>query len=219
MLNAFRREEYLREGLVDRWAGDFLSELGRKSWPFEFDPSSSALLVIDMQEYFFSPTSDAFVPSVGAILERVKECVEVFRRGGRPVVFTRHIDDDGENTVMTRWWGGRISAEDPLSELHKSFDVSGAVVIEKSQYDAFFGSRLEEFLRESRSKQVVITGVLTHLCCETTARGAFMRNFEVFFPVDGTATYNEDFHRATLLNLSHGFAVLTTCNDIIRSMG
>ena len=219
MLKAFRREEYLKEGSVDRWADEFLSELARKSWPFIFEPSSSALIVIDMQEFFFSPSSDAFVPSVGAIMERVERCIEAFRRSERPVVFTRHIDDEGEDTVMTRWWGGKISAEDPLSRLHPGFDVSEAIVIEKSQYDAFFGSRLEEFLRESRSKQVVITGVLTHLCCETTARGAFMRNFEVFFPVDGTATYNEDFHRATLLNLSHGFAVLTTCNDIIRSMG
>jgi len=202
MLKAFRREEYLKEGSVDRWADEFLSELARKSWPFIFEPSSSALIVIDMQEFFLSPSSDAFIPSVGAIMERVERCIEAFRRSERPVVFTRHIDDEGEDTVMTRWWGGKISAEDPLSRLHPGFDVSEAIVIEKSQYD-----------------QVVITGVLTHLCCETTARGAFMRNFEVFFPVDGTATYNEDFHRATLLNLSHGFAVLTTCDSIVRLMG
>jgi len=219
MLNAFRREEYLKEGSVDRWASEFLDELGRKNWPFEFDPSSSALLVIDMQEYFLSPSSEAFIPSARAILERLNRCIEAFRRSERPVVFTRHIDQEGEDTVMTRWWDGKISAGDPLSRVYSGFDVSGAIVIEKSQYDAFAGSRLEELLRESGCRQVVITGVLTHLCCETTARGAFMRNFEVFFPVDGTATYNEDFHRATLLNLSHGFAVLTTCNDIIRSMG
>ena len=64
----------------------------------------------------------------------------------------------------------------------------------------------------------MIAGVLTHLCCETTARSAFVRGFKVFFTVDGTATYYEDFHRATLLNLSHGFAVPVLVDDIRKKM-
>ncbi|MGB9641195.1 MAG: isochorismatase family protein, partial [Anaerolineales bacterium] len=54
------------------------------------------------------------------------------------------------------------------------------------------------------------------LCCETTARSAFIRGFEPFFLVDGTATYNSYFHQATLLNLNHGFASLTLCADLQR---
>jgi bifunctional isochorismate lyase/aryl carrier protein len=57
---------------------------------------------------------------------------------------------------------------------------------------------------------------MTHLCCETTARAAFVRGFDVFFLVDGTATYNQDYHQATLLNLAHGVAVLTDVNKIIK---
>ncbi|HDD44696.1 MAG TPA: isochorismatase family protein, partial [Candidatus Desulfofervidus auxilii] len=49
-----------------------------------------------------------------------------------------------------------------------------------------------------------------------TARSAFMRNFEVFFVVDGTATYNRNFHLATLLNLSHGFAIPVLTQEIIN---
>jgi len=65
---------------------------------------------------------------------------------------------------------------------------------------------------------VVICGVMTHLCCETTARSAFMRGFEVFFTVDGTATYTEAFHRASLLNLSHGFAVPVLVENILEKL-
>jgi isochorismate hydrolase len=71
-------------------------------------------------------------------------------------------------------------------------------------------------MRQSRVSQVVICGVMTHLCCESTARSAFMHGFEVFFPVDGSATYNQAYHQATLLNLSHGFATLTTVAEILQ---
>ena len=66
--------------------------------------------------------------------------------------------------------------------------------------------------------QVVITGVMTHLCCETTARSAFMRGFLPFFLVDGTATYNRHFHIATLTNLAHGFAHLARVQDILATL-
>ncbi|PIV27689.1 MAG: isochorismatase, partial [Anaerolineae bacterium CG03_land_8_20_14_0_80_58_20] len=50
--------------------------------------------------------------------------------------------------------------------------------------------------------------------CETTARSAFVRGFEVFFCADGTATYTKELHRSTLLNLSHGVAIPTVCAEI-----
>ncbi|MCP4152595.1 MAG: isochorismatase family protein, partial [bacterium] len=66
--------------------------------------------------------------------------------------------------------------------------------------------------------RVIITGVMTHLCCETTARSAFVRNFEVYFTIDATATYNREFHKSTLLNLSHGFASPVLTSDILNLM-
>ncbi len=76
------------------------------------------------------------------------------------------------------------------------------------------GTSLEQELRSRGVEQVVVTGVMTHLCCETTARTAFVRGFEVFFCVDGTATYTEAFQRASLLNLAHGFALPVLCEEI-----
>ena len=96
--------------------------------------------------------------------------------------------------------------------------MSNGIVLKKSQYDAFYDTSLEDVLKKNRVSQVVICGVMTHLCCETTARSAFMRGFEVFFTVDGTATYNKNFHLATLLNLSHGFATPTLVNELLTSL-
>ncbi len=64
-------------------------------------------------------------------------------------------------------------------------------------------------------EQLVIGGVMAHLCCETTARAAFVRGYEVFFLIDGTATYTEEFHTGTLRNLAHGFSVLTTVTHLL----
>ena len=56
---------------------------------------------------------------------------------------------------------------------------------------------------------------MANLCCESTARAAFMRGFEVFFTIDGTAANNKDFHMASLLNLSYGFAIPILTKEIL----
>ncbi len=56
---------------------------------------------------------------------------------------------------------------------------------------------------------------MTNLCCETTARDAFMRGYRVFFLIDGTAAGRRDLHLASLKNLGYGFAYLMTCEELI----
>jgi isochorismate hydrolase len=71
-------------------------------------------------------------------------------------------------------------------------------------------------LREMNCRKLVICGLMTHLCCESTARSAFIRGFEVIIPVDGTASYNKRFHLSSLYNLSHGFAVVTSIKELLN---
>jgi isochorismate hydrolase len=97
-------------------------------------------------------------------------------------------------------------------------DPTSSILLKKRQYDAFYQTNLAKMLRSQAVKQVVICGVMTHLCCETTARSAFVRGFKVFFTIDGTATYREDFHRATLLNLAHGVATPVLVDEILAQM-
>lgn len=60
-------------------------------------------------------------------------------------------------------------------------------------------------------KEVIVTGVATNVCCETTARDAFVKGFRVFFSTDATATSSVDLHEATLKNMAYGFAYLVDC--------
>ena len=172
-----------------------------------FDPRGAALLALDMQAYFLEPASHAFIPSAAAILPNIAALARSFLAQDRPVYFTRHINTAADAGMMARWWREIIAPGGPLADLLPGLVPPGARLLDKTQYDAFFDTDLEGDLHRAGVQQLVISGVMTHLCCETTARSAFMRGFEVFFPVDATATYTEAFHRATLLNLAHGFAV------------
>jgi isochorismate hydrolase len=178
-------------------------------------PKRSALIIVDMQRYFLEDSSHAYIPAAGEIVPRLTKLVQAYSQHGLPIIFTRHLNTDANAGVMSRWWQDLIRADDPASEIISEFDLSQRMVIEKSQYDAFYQTPLEGLLKQKEVSQVVICGVMTHLCCETTARSAFVRGFEVFFTVDGTATINEAFHRATLLNLAHGFAIPVFIDEIL----
>ncbi len=60
--------------------------------------------------------------------------------------------------------------------------------------------------------------MVTHLCCETTARSAFCRGFSVIFPPDATASYNRGLHQASLLTLCHGFVYPMLVDDIVAGL-
>jgi isochorismate hydrolase len=179
-----------------------------------FRPERAALLVLDMQDYFLCPGSHAFIPSAPAIIPNLQLLITNYYAANRPIIFTRHINTDEDAGMMSRWWRDVIRTDSPDSAIVASLDTSRGIVIQKTQYDAFYNTSLEETLRGRGVEQVIVTGVMTHLCCETTARAAFMRGFEVFFCVDGTATYTEEAHCSTLLNLSHGFAVPVECQEV-----
>lgn len=193
---------------------DNLRNLRSRHQEIVFVPDSAALLVLDMQEYFLSPASHAFVPSASVIIPRLSSLIESFSAAGRPIIFTQHSNARRQAGMMETWWKDMLTAGSPGWSISPGLDSSKGRILHKSQYDAFFETELETILKKERVAQVVIGGVMTHLCCETTARSAFMRGFQVFFLVDGTASYNESYHQASLLNLSHGFAIPALVEEI-----
>jgi bifunctional isochorismate lyase/aryl carrier protein len=211
------KEAYFKSGTIDGRARELLDSVmsmrDRHQW--ELVPRAAALLVLDMQRYFLQESSHAFVPSAEAIIPRIRGLQEVFFRHGLPVIQTRHINTENNAGKMKTWWQELLSPDKELACLTDELIDSRAAVVDKSRYDAFFNTGLEGILTAKEAKQVVVTGVMTHLCCDTTARSAFMRGYDVFLAVDATATYNLDFHRAALLCLSHGFAVPVLAQEIM----
>lgn len=169
-------------------------------------PERAALLVIDMQDYFLRADSHAFLPAAAAIIPNVRALAAAFRRAGRPVCFTRHANSARDAGQMAVWWRELLTADHPLAAIATALPAPGDTVLVKSQYDAFQHTDLEKILRRQRAEQLVIAGVTTHLCCESTARSAFSRGFAVFMAIDGTATLNRELHIGSLRALAHGFA-------------
>jgi isochorismate hydrolase len=183
-----------------------------------FQLTRCALLVLDMQAYFLNPASHAYVPSASAILDGIIQLIKLCSANRIPIFFTQHMNTQINAGMMSVWWKDLITSQNPYHSIIPDIDLSLGTLIKKSQYDAFHGTNLKKLLREKGVTQVIICGVMTHLCCETTARSAFMNGFEVYFPVDGTATYNLSFHRASLTNLAHGFAWIVMMKDILASI-
>ena len=214
------KETYFTPQTIDTKALEMKQAVvgARRGDRFRCYPQSSALLVLDMQAYFLEPASHAHIPSANAILPRLCRLAERYAAHRLPVIFTQHVNTAQDAGLMAVWWRDLIQPDSPLSQIAPQFDLSQGRVLQKSQYDAFHQTDLESMLRGQGIRQVVIGGVMTHLCCETTARAAFGRGFEVFFLVDGTATYTEAYHRASLLNLAHGFAELKLVQEITDSL-
>lgn len=214
------KERYFTPAAIAEKARDMLAsvERCRRRHDGPADLQKSALLVLDMQRYFLEEKSHAFIPSATAIVPGVVRLVETCAAAKLPVFFTRHVNTPADAGMMARWWDDMIRDGDPLSDLISPFNTGREIVIGKQQYDAFYGTKLGELLRERDVGRVMITGVMTHLCCDTTARAAFVRGFEVSFVIDGTATYTEAFHRATVRNLAHGVAVPVLVEELVNSI-
>ncbi len=172
----------------------------------------AALLVIDMQEEFREVA--------GSIISPLRSVIDACRVGSVPVIFTQHghIDPAHDGGMLGQWWGQLISKGTPQWQLMPEvLPLPEELVVPKTRYSAFYRTSLARTLRHLRVKDLLIGGVMSNLCCETTAREAFVRDFRVFFLADGTATVREEYHHATLRNLAYGFAHVLTCEEAIRA--
>ncbi len=183
------------------------------------DKSKCALIVIDMLNYFADPSGRSFLFATEAIVPGIVELIEHWRQSNGTVVFTRHchtgIDDLG---MLGKFFSDYIHCDKPESMIITELaPLEQEAVFRKTTYDGFHDTGLEEHLINTGCEQVLITGVLTQLCCETTARSAFVRGFEVYMPVDGMASSTEDLHIGSLFGLASGFASISDVNSIIEN--
>lgn len=174
---------------------------------YNFSPQKACLLVTDMQNYFFDESSHAFIPSAPAIVPKILRLIQCCISENIPIIYTQHINTLQNAHNMKVWWNDIIREHTPESELHREIIQPNATVITKTQYDAFYQTELLNTITALGKDQMIITGVMTDLCCETTCRSAFIRGIQTFFPVDTTATYTLNQHQGTINNLAFGFTM------------
>jgi len=187
----------------------------------QVNPKKAALLVVDMQKFFLDPLSPTYTCGGTAILPHLKVLIQAFREASIPVIFTRHVHHPGmlDAGIMGWWWEGMCLEGSPESEIHPEIaPLPAEKVILKHRYSAFYNTDLETVLRCLKVEDLVVTGVMTNLCCESTARDAYFRDYRVFFLADGTGSIDEELHLASLQNLAFGFAWITSIADILSQI-
>ena len=157
------------------------------------DPRKTALIVIDVQnDYFDGPWP---IPDGNAALDNIQAAIEASQQTGAKVIYVQHEVLNPERGIFIRGTNGfelhpRLT---PRSEDHR---------IVKHYPGSFSKTDLEETLRKDGIETLVISGYMTHMCCDTTAREGFQRDFRVLFLNDATAT--RDGQHPTLGNIEHG---------------
>ncbi len=177
------------------------------------NPEQAVLLVIDMQNYFHR--------IIQPVLKNLSRVIQSCQQKEVPIIFTQHghTHPPSDGGVLGEWWGEVIRhGTDDWKFIPEMKIDSKDIILPKKRYSAFFETELDTILRAKGIQDLIISGVMTNLCCETTARDAFMRDYRVFFLIDGTATRKEDHHLATLKNLGFGFAYLITCDELIQNL-
>lgn len=161
---------------------------------FSAEARRTAFLNIDLQNCFVENTPVA--PANGRrLLQALNGFAELCRSRGALVVHTAHILRPGLTNagVMPEYMDvirdGMITKGNPSSDFHRDLVIDRRdVVLEKPRFGAFQGTDLEMILKTRGIANVVIGGIATNVCCETTAREAGVRDFHMFFLNDGTAT-------------------------------
>lgn len=187
----------------------------------------ACLLVIDMQNEFLEEGGAAFFDAAPEIIPNVNRLLSACRKASIPVIFTGHVHEDPavDGGMTAEWW--------PEIKMGRSLikGTRGALIhaklkprktdktVWKHRYSAFYNTDLEIALRGMQVTDLIITGVMTNICCESTSRDAFFRDFRVFFLADATATSDPEFQVATLKNLAYAFAYVTTTDDILDQIG
>jgi ureidoacrylate peracid hydrolase len=194
---------------------------------FAVIPARLALVNIDVQRCFVSDSPLA-CPGAHTVLPRINHLADVCRAAGILVVHVRHVlRPDGSDAgvlgeispIVTQ---GIIAAGAKSAELHPDLVVDARdVLVDKPRFGAFHGTELERLLRARGVDSIIVSGLVTNVCCDTTAREAFARDFRVFFLSDGTANSGtdeltpEEVQHATCATLARRFAQVLTVDEMI----
>jgi nicotinamidase-related amidase len=186
---------------------------------YEFDPHTSALIVIDMQRDFVEP--GGFGESLGndvslltAIVPTVRGLLDWCRDRGVTVIHTReaHRADLADCPPAKRGRGNpsvRIGDQGPMGRIlidgepgndivSELAPLPGEIVIVKPGKGAFYSTSLGEILRLKGITHLIFAGVTTEVCVQTTMREANDRGYECLLIEDATESYFPAFKQATL---------------------
>jgi nicotinamidase-related amidase len=202
---------------------------------FHIRPDTSALIVVDMQNDFVRVGAPLEVPDARETIEVHRVLLDWFRAHRRPVVFTRFVAGPSR-TLMWNWspqiappvcccWPGFMRAygdiegeRDCVAVIDELLPLPGDAQVDKYGYNGFHRTRLTDLLIAHRVDTVLITGTVTQICVEDTARGAFHEGFQAVVIADAVSSYAPELQRASLQTLGMKYGRVATALDALREM-
>ena len=189
------------------------------------DPAKAVIIVVDVQNDFCrpdgalgkagAPTDDAMamIPSLQALLAAA-------RASGTPIVFLQTIHEDA--TDSDPWRGRSLNASGDICrkdtwgiEFTDVAPLPDEPVVIKHRYSGFVNTRLDSVLRTMRAQTLIMTGVSTNVCVESTARHGFMLDYNIVFVDDCCAAYSREEHEGALSNIRAHFGAVASSSDVI----
>lgn len=179
-----------------------------------------AVLVVDMQNGFLHPSGSLasrgqVIADSSDLIERVCKVVGQARAAGVPVIYTRHQFRpnlvDAPPALVARYPQGAaplVAGSWDAAIVDELSPTAGEVVIDKNRYDAFLHTETDMILRSLGAARLMVAGVVTNMCVESTVRSAEQRDFEVVVVSDGCGAYDPALHHASLTSMAAGFATV-----------
>jgi nicotinamidase-related amidase len=202
---------------------------------FQLRPESTALIVVDMQNDFVRVGAPLEVPDARETIDVHLELLEWFRGRSRPVIFTRFIAGPSP-TLMWKWspviappvcccWPGFRRAygdidgqRDCVAVIDELAPLPGEAQVDKYGYNGFHRTSLSDRLIANGVDTVLITGTVTQICVEDTARGAFHEGFQAAVISDAVSSYAPELQRASLQTLAMKYGRVITASEALREM-
>jgi ureidoacrylate peracid hydrolase len=193
------------------------------------DPARTALIVIDMQNVWVKPGMPAYTPYCEGIVPNINRLAAAMRAAGGSVWWVRAIyGDDTPRTwsaymefLAPEFLGDMLGALTEGAEgaaLWSALDVKpGDRHAVKRRFSAMIqgSSDLDARLRAAGIDTMIITGTATNVCCESTARDAFMLNYRTLVVSDANATVSDEAHNASLNALFIRFADVFSTDEVV----
>jgi ureidoacrylate peracid hydrolase len=196
------------------------------------DAARTALVVVDMQNYFVAEGQPAEVPMARAIVPNINRMAKALRAAGGTVVW---IQTTAVGALET--WGNhhkymlteervknRLAGLDEGAEGFKVYPKLEALPtdlrVKKVKYSAFIAgsSDIDAQLKSRGIETLLITGTVTNVCCESTARDAMMLDYRVIMLSDGNASLTDEEHAASLNNFQIFFGDVLTSDEAIARL-
>ena len=197
----------------------------------ELTASGTALIVIDMQNSFCSDTGGC--DKAGLPVENLKVAIDpcgrliaAARKFAVPVIYTRYVlrADYADAGVIIHELSPHLKEVDALVENTWDIEVVDALrpadgdhVIDKNRPSAFYATAFEATLKELGVDSLVVCGVTTNCCVESTVRDASQRDYKTFVVEDAVAEFEEDRHRVALQSMDRLFADVVRIEDVLAA--